>query len=187
MNVSVDEARKALAIADEVRARTRKAIRLGGGAYFLVLWGAIWFVGFLGSQFMPGRQAGLLWVVLDILGFGGSIYLTTRLGRRVRDPESWKVGALWIALVGYGALWIWLAAPASSVQIGVLLVSFAMFGYVVMGLWLDLAFLWIGLLATALAVVAYLFFPQFLGLWMSLLGGGTLLGSGLYILRRWGP
>ena len=90
-----------------------------------------------------------------------------------------------VLLFCYGVLWIWIARPTSGLEIGVFASTIAMFGYVVLGLWIDLIFLWIGLGVTVLTVGGYLFLPEVFDLWMGVLGGGTLFLSGVYIHRSW--
>ncbi len=185
MNVSPDEAREALAAVDGVRRRTRAAIRLGGGGQIMMVWGAVWFFGYLASQFLEGRAVGLAWGVLDLAGLAGTALVVGWVSRRVHDPMGWRIGLFWLLLFAYAAVWLALARPADGSLIGLLIATMAMFGYVVMGLWIDLRFLWVGLAVTALALAGYLLTPAWFGLWMAFLGGGVLFGSGLYVLRGW--
>ena len=60
-----------------------------------------------------------------------------------------------------------------------------MFGYVVLGLWIDTIFLWIGLGVSALAVIGYVATPDLFYVWMAVLGGGALFASGVRIQRTW--
>ena len=81
--------------------------------------------------------------------------------------------------------------PWNGDQIGVFLVTLVMFAYLVMGLWLEVPFLTgLGLAVTALAAGGYFasmfFFPGYLSLWMAVTGGGALLSSGIYLVRKWG-
>ena len=59
------------------------------------------------------------------------------------------------------------------------------FGYVFVGLWLSPVLLWSGLALTALAILGWLLMPAYLGYWMAFLGGGGLIGLGIYILSAW--
>lgn len=185
MRVSAPEAREALAAVHAVQARTRRALSLAGGGEILMIWGLVWLVGYLTSHFASWQQAGRVWMVADLLGIAGTIAVAIRMAPAGRDPLGPRIGALWLTLILFGALWIWVAAPTTGAQVGFLLATFAMFGYVVMGLWLDLSFLTVGLVVTAVATVGYVWFQPDFNLWMALLGGGALLGSGLYIRRRW--
>ncbi len=54
-----------------------------------------------------------------------------------------------------------------------------------MGIWFSRDLVVIGLATTILALVGFLAVPHLFNLWMAFLGGGTLIGSGLYIRQRW--
>ena len=62
-----------------------------------------------------------------------------------------------------------------------------MFMYVVMGLWAGRLLFWLGVVMTLLIVSGFFLFylqPAF-WLWLAVLGGGTLAGTGLYIRKAW--
>lgn len=185
MNVGRDEARQALAAIEAVQAHTRRSIHRAGGGAILVTWGAVWLVGWLCSQFVTGPLVGLLWMALDVAGIAGTLLVVRRVARRVHDPLGPRIGALWLALMIFIVLMLWIAAPIEPLQVGALIALAVMFGYAVMGLWLDRVFLWIAVAVTAIILVGYLALPAWFGLWMAIAGGGALAGSGLYIQRGW--
>lgn len=185
MNVSPEEAREALEAVRQVEERARRAIGLAGGGPILMIWGVVWLVGFLGSQLLPLPQAGWLWMGLDLAGLAATLWVVSRLQRRVIDPLGPRIGLLWLFLFGFGALWVWIAQPADGREIGLLVSTIAMFGYIVLGLWIDTIFLWIGLGVSALAVLGYVAAPDLFYVWMAVLGGGALFASGVRIQRDW--
>ncbi len=184
MKVSREEAQQSLEAIQQVSAQMRRTV--ASGADYLILWGSIWFVGFLGNHFSPGATSGLLWLVLTLMGGFGSYMLGRRTGRRVRTRSGLRLALFWLALTSYSLLWIWIARPSDQNQLSLLIVTFAMFGYVVMGLWIGRTVAWIGLGVTALALVGYLLTPTIFNLWMAVLGGGTLMCSGIFVRRAWG-
>lgn len=185
MNISRDEALEALEAIREVEQRTRRSINLAGGGPIMMIWGVVWLIGFLGGAALGSEQQGALWGIVDSLGLVATLVVVGRLARRVRDPVGPRLGLLWLFLIGYGALWIWIAHPLTDQEIGVMAATIAMFGYVVLGLWLDRLFMWIGLAVTALTLAGYLLVPEWFDIWMGILGGGALLSSGAYIQLRW--
>jgi hypothetical protein len=60
-----------------------------------------------------------------------------------------------------------------------------MFAYVVTGLWLEHFMVWLGLVVTALTVIGLFLLPSYFYIWMAVVGGGTLAGTGLFIRNRW--
>ena len=69
---------------------------------------------------------------------------------------------------------MWIAQPTSGEQASTLVVTFIMFSYVVVGLWMERVLLWVGLLTTAMTLIGYFVFPGYYNLWMAFLGGGHL-------------
>ena len=127
----------------------------------------------------------------ESLGAVASVLIGIRLSRRspVRAPENrklaWRIFWFWVLLFAY--VWLWmLFGQWTGLRLGAFLCTAIMFAYVVMGLWLDaMVLFWTGLAVTCMAVFAYFVLPAYFTLWMGLTGGGTLLGTGLYIRRYW--
>lgn len=185
MEITREEAERALADIHQAMAQARRTIAYGGAPYYMMLWGVIWFLGYLGGQFLPGPQSGIAWLVLDLFGVVASIWIGYRLSTRVRTPMGPRLGLLWLAMLVYGVLIVWIANPTSSNQLDLLISLVAMLGYVMSGIWIGARLSWVGLLVTALAVLGYFLLPAFFSLWMAVLGGGLIFGSGLYIQRTW--
>jgi hypothetical protein len=45
--------------------------------------------------------------------------------------------------------------------------------------------IWIGLAVTGLAVLGLFLVPNWFWIWMAVMGGGTLVGTGLLVRNRW--
>ena len=77
MNISPDEAERALSDIQAIMKKNRRIISSSGTYQFLILWGVIWLFGFLSSQFIHSQIVGYIWMGLDILGgiFSAIIYL----------------------------------------------------------------------------------------------------------------
>jgi hypothetical protein len=185
MNLTHDEAQEALSAIQQVTIQTRKAIAHGSSPYHMILWGTIWFLGFLLTHIFPSEYQGWIWIALTTPGIILSAFLGIRAGRRVRTPGGTKIAYLWLAVLGYCSINFWIAQPTSYKQVSLLIVLFMMFGYVMMGIWVEKAATYIGLLVTGLALLGYFLSPSLFNLWMAILGGGTLVVSGVYILHKW--
>ncbi len=71
-------------------------------------------------------------------------------------------------------------------QCNVFISTAGMFAYVVMGLWFNSRFMIIlGLALTGVTLVGFYLLTPYYCLWMAIMGGGTLLGTGMYIRVRW--
>jgi hypothetical protein len=185
MDISREEAEKSLQAIREVHSRIRTSIAAGSTPFHMILWGAIWFVGYLGNYFLDAETSGQIWTGLAIAGSIASGIMGYRLGSRYRLPGSERIWQIWIFAFLYIFLWIWVAWPLEMKQISMLLTLYVMFGFVLLGLWLERIITWVGLAVSALALIGYWLLPDFFYLWMAFLGGGTLFGSGIYILKKW--
>jgi hypothetical protein len=178
--MQTEEIRQALVLVDQTSQKVRRALLRDSFAPFAILWGTIWVVGFSTSALFPA-VAGILWIALDIVGLVASVVLGKQYSRRVLSPNGLRLFWSWIALVGYLGLVLFLARPLPPLRADMLLVIIIMAGYVIQGIWLWRGQLIIGLVITAVTLLGGWFLPDYYLWLMALLGGGTLLGTGLYL------
>jgi hypothetical protein len=155
------------------------------GGWIMVLWGAIWLVGFVGSQFLPDPFAGGIWLALNPLGIGITVWLSVRISRRAVQSNVWRTVLLWwFALPIFDGLVLWLFhLDLSRDLIALILLSISL-GYFQYGLLTDWRISIIGILIAVLTVGAFLLLPGYFYLVTGILGGGLLLVSGLWFLHR---
>jgi hypothetical protein len=189
MEITPNEAEESLAAIGSIKKKMRHAAATGGAHYFLILWGVIWFLGFLGSYFLGDRIAARVWMVLDILGGLASWGIGVSMSRRVRNASvsatSGRIALFWWSLFAYCALTVWIAWPLDSKQLAMFIVIFAMLGWIAMGFLLSYSLIKLALFVTALAFGSYYLLPDYFYLCMALLGGGAMIGSAVYIRFRW--
>ncbi len=191
MNVTPEEAQEALAAIQQTTVKTRRG--LAYYAYQQILWGLLWLVGFLVSQFVQPAMLNWVWIALPILGVIGSALMGISQGRRMRvTPDSRlafissRVGIFFGSLYGFGIVWFVIFQPLNSLQIALFWITLVMFGYIVAGAWLRISLLiGIGVGVTVMSLLGYYLLPGYFYLWSAVFAGGTLLGSGIYILLRW--
>ena len=194
-----DEARSSLEEIDRIMTQTRKTIGAGRAGPMIILWGAIWVVGFAGAQYFPDSVSHL-WTGLDIVGVAGSLLLGPWFRRSpVKTSGQWRTGVAWLVLFIYASLWIsllcpWellhrvgstLVVPVMNRRIAAFISTIPMFGYVIMGLWLDRFFIWLGALVTVATVIGFYFAGNQFYLWMAITGGGSLIVGGVFIRKFW--
>jgi hypothetical protein len=191
MGVTQDEARQSLELIERTVARTSKSVAAAYAGSLLILWGLIWTAGFA-AVYLLGSQGGYVFGVLDGLGVVGTIVLCRKWPIRdsLRGPGSLqlvrRIMIFWLILVAYAILWVLLLRPMTGMQLGALLVTAVMLGYAVVGLWTGSLFmLWLSLIVTGLTIFGFYVLPGHFNLWMAPLGGGALLGTGLYLRLRW--
>lgn len=189
MNISPTEAEEALAAIQVMIKKTRRIVSSSGGYIFMIIWGVIWLLGFLGSQFLPQEMAGYVWSGLDILGGGLSVILGIRMHRasiRASSGVSGKrIAFFWLLLFIFCCLFIAVAQPADGKQIAMYIILFCMTGWIAMGLLLSFISILPALVIILLAATGYFLLPGIFYLWMAILCGGGMIGLGLYIRYRW--
>jgi len=192
MEVTEQEARESLSLVQDTAARTHKVIAAGYASSLLILWGVVWIAGFTALHLAP-HQGGILFSLFDGVGLLGSLVIAWRAWPSHSSLRGAGVSRLarsiflfWLILFVYAGLWLLMLRPMVGMQVGALLVTVAMLGYIVTGLWTDSAFLiWLGLLVTALTLFGFYVIPDWFNLWMAPTGGGALLATGLYLRIRW--
>lgn len=189
MEISPDEAKEALAAIEVIVRKTRRSIATSGANDFLIVWGAIWLLGFLNSQFMPVEIAGNIWIVLDILGGIISAVIGIRMNRGVRNPETIhsgkRIALFWLLLFFFCFAASLVAWPLDGKQLAMFIILFVSIGWIAMGLLLSFASVWWGLALVVLSLIGYFVFPAIFYIWMAILGGGGMIALGLYIRSRW--
>ena len=177
-----NEVHESLEIIRQAREQTQNAVARAGTGYMFIIWGIVWLIGFLGSQFL-GEAQGYLWLALDVFGIVGTAVVVLKSSRQVRTGHGKRIGIFWLMIFIYGGLFYWITGPIEGNSYLLFITILVAFAYVVMGLWFSPPLLYIGLSITALAVVGWQFIPTYLGAWLALVGGGGLIASGIFILR----
>jgi hypothetical protein len=183
MNITPQEAQESLVTIDDIIGQTRRTIASGCSSTLLILWGAIWVVGYTGTQFFPAK-ALWFWGPLNFLGAAASWYFGSR-AKPIKGVMDIRIGLFWATLFAFSAVWIVLLAPSNPQRIGAYYGTIPMFAYVVGGLWFGRFFTWLGLTVTGLILAGVFLLPQWLNLWIGITGGGSLMVSGFYIRKYW--
>ncbi len=184
MNISPEDAQASLAAIQQTRAQMRKGAGVNG--YFLIIWGLVWFGGFLTNQFASTTVIGWTWGVLATAGWILSTILGISQGQKMRSSISPRISFFWLALCVFAALWFLIFWPFSERQGVLFFATVIMFGGVVSGILSRSASTIYGSLTiTVLALAGYYLVPTYFYLWVAVCCGLTMVGIGLYIRLRW--
>jgi len=186
--ISPHEAREALDPLEHTTRQMRRSLAHGGMPYFLIIWGVVWTLGYGATHFLGSAspKTGLVWTGLVLLGTLASSGVGAYLGKRVRSPQGGQIALFWLTWIVYSGLIVHFAHPRTGDQLSLLIALLAMMGYVISGLFYRSRFLaGLGVIVTGIMLVGYLLLPDYFNLWMALLGGGSLIAAGAYILRAW--
>jgi len=185
MNLSPQEAARALAEIEQTRATMRQAIRDHRGHYHLWIWGAAWIAMPLYAQFVGdahARQLGLLCLPAGLL----SALVGRAQSRQIRLPANTRFLGVIAALVCFALIFpLVLGAQPALRPLYAYTCLVVMQAYVVAGLWTDSYLLWTGIVISALILIGLFVFPAIFWIWMAVFGGGSLVATGFYVRHSW--
>jgi hypothetical protein len=185
MDISPTEAQQTLASIRETEDRMRKAMNASGGGYQMLIWGAIMLVGYTLNQFADHLSVTAVagtWIVLSVLGNLASVMISIRMARKFHSPLGARIGAMLPIFLLFGIVGAFFVHPAGPREINLLIYLLVMLWLAMMGLWVKLSMLWISLLFTGLMLFGYMVLPDYFFLWLAIVGGGAMIGSGLLLI-----
>ncbi len=191
MNVSQEEAQASLSAVRDATVRTQRAIASAYANPLLILWGMLWIIAFTAAHFYLSYAFHIFTAMAAVGGVGTAVICLVFHSKGPIQETSgpklgWRIAVFWILLCVYIPIWLFLLAPFSGLQCNAFICTAAMFAYIVMGLWFDSRFMIVlGLALTAATLVGFYILRDYYCLWMAFVGGGALLGTGLYIRLRW--
>jgi hypothetical protein len=186
MNIDPAEAEKALASIRDTETQMNRALSASGGAYQIIIWGLFMAIGYTLNQFsdrLPLAVVVGVWVTITILANAICWTIGFRRARKFHNPYGARLGFLWIVFLLFAALGAFFVHPDGPREINLLAYLVVMLWLAVMGLWVDLRLLWISLAFTGLMLFGYFVLTDYFFLWLAIVGGGSMIGSGLLLLR----
>jgi hypothetical protein len=188
MNITPEEAQAALNDIQDASTKARNVANTW--AYYTLLWGVLWTIGFIATQFQP-QLAIWIWIVMVCIGMVGSAILGFIQGGRMRPaPGSHaafvnsRIGIFFGVLYAFAILWL-IIFPLTSLQIGMLWITVVMFGSIIAGVWLrEPLSIGMGVGITLMSVVGYYLLPHYFWLWAAIFAGLPLIGVSIYYLRQ---
>jgi len=182
MTISRTEAEDALSEIERTAGRTQVLRGYQVGGPILMLWGAIWVVGYVAMGLLPGRQWGLVWLPLDVIGIVGSIAMSAKARGGAKGAGRWRTlaGIVTIAAFCGAVLAIFQpTTPQPYLAFPGLLVG-VIYSLVGVGRMMT-RYLWIGGAVFVATLVGFFWFPMWLAYWMAAAGGGGLILGGLWM------
>jgi hypothetical protein len=185
MPISTQEAAESLQ--DIARTQHRSSVLRGYeyGAPHFILWGLIWLIGYGISDLQPAL-ANPAWLALDVAGMIGSFLI----GRATANSKGGtakgygvRFAALGITAFAFIAATYYIMRPHDAAQFGAFPALFVALIYSVVGVWRGSRWAIAGAAVGVCTVAGYAFFREHFMLWMALVGGGTLILTGLWLRR----
>ena len=186
MNITPDEARIALHDIEQGTAKARTIYN--GWAYYLLLWGLVWTIGFLATQ-VQIHLVGWIWGTMVGIGMVGSGVLGFLQSRRTRVVPgtrsayiSSRLGIFYGVLYAFAILWL-IVFPFTAVQIGLFWIMIVAFGSIIAGIWMnERVSIGLGIGMTVMAVLGYFLVPHYFWLWSAVFAGLPLVCVSVYYL-----
>ena len=190
MNISPDEAAKALQEIETSREAMRRAIRTHRGHVYLWIWGGAWVaMSLVNWAYDQGALRANFWI--SGAGLVATLLIGYVQGRQIRSKVDRRFIGVCATLLMFGYfVWPLLLGDLRSYDFHSYKAAYAYFTvlwmqlYTVAGIWFANFWFWIGLAVTALTVATLLLLPALF--WaVTLLLGLVLLGSGFYVRYGW--
>ena len=185
MDISPSEAEKTLDSIRETEDQMRKAMNASGGGYQMLVWGVIMLIGYTLNQFADHLTTAIVagtWIVLSVIGNAVSVVMSIRMARKFHSPLGARIGAMLPIFILFGVVGAFFVHPTGPREINLLIYLLVMLWLAMVGLWGNISVLWISLIFTGLMLSGYAVLPDYFFLWLAIVGGGAMIGSGLFLL-----
>lgn len=184
MSISKDDAARALGEIDEARGRLRQATAYGHASPHLIVWGLVWLVADLVTQFAP--DFGLTWAVCATAGAIASIVIGVRAGAKGGPDEAglgWRQGATWVLVLAMVASLFFVVPVTSGREVHSVFGLVFGFIYMIVGLWVGWRMVALGAALVVFTLVGFYAVRDWYPLFMGVVAGGALILGGAWLRR----
>jgi hypothetical protein len=181
MALTSKEAAETLFEIERTTRRSTAVFRYRESSPHFFIWAAAWAVGYVGTYVSP-QHAGWIWLAVIGLGMTGSLLVGVRSDPKflVSRSNGWRVMGVFAFIQGFITS-VMLVMHGQGWEVGVLIPLLIGAMYAAIGLWAGLRYVIAGAAVMVLTLVGFFFVPQYLCLWMAVVGGGVLLLSGIWM------
>jgi len=187
MSLTPDQAAQSLAEVESTQQRSRQAIGYSHSSPFLLVVGLFWLACYGATQFWP-QHTGLIW------GWGCAVFGAAMIGLMLRTRRARldargrainrNIGIMFgiivpvFAIATVAVMW-----PVGGLRIGAFVPLLYASIYTGMGLWMGPRYVVVGVAVFIGTLVGYYFLKEYFSLWMAVIGGGSMLLTGLWLRR----
>jgi hypothetical protein len=181
MMISKQEARAALTEAETAARRSREIYGYSRSAPYCFIWGAAWFLGYMGQAVLSGAQSAWTWPIA-LLGGAGACALVG-LSQKRRDARP--MGRVWLLFVVIYAFSFSLFAVfrPTGLEIGAYWPLLCAALYAGVGLWGGIRYVIVGAALAVLTLFGFFALRDQFYVVMAIAGGGSLVLTGLWLRR----
>jgi uncharacterized membrane protein YjgN (DUF898 family) len=182
MGLSPQDALAALNDVEAADARARASQANRAGAPYLLIWGAVWVVGYVLSGLLPGKLIGPTWLGVSLVGVVAMGLLPRRTGADAKD-RGLAMTICYLAIFAFIGATYWVMRPTQGDQYMVYPALMVGLIYTLMGSLRRTRIMWIGAAVFVLSLIGYAFLRPVLPFWLAAVGGGGLILGGLWLRR----
>jgi len=195
MTLSPGEAADALRDIAATETHSRQLYGYREASPHLLIWGILWAVGYGLAAALP-RYGSAIWAAVVTTGFLAGYATAFRAAirrgtpaerpvvetrRRAASRLNWTYSGIAFIAALFIAATLAVMSPVSGRQIDAFIPLVVAAGYAVLGLWLGLRFIVIGIALAVLTLGGFFLLPAYFGVWMAAFGGGALVLGGLWL------
>jgi hypothetical protein len=184
MSISPADAESALRDVRNTESRVRGTIAYHRASPHLILWGAIWIIGYTSNGLLP-EWGGLVWLPLIALGAVGSVVLGMQARRRPQDiarpGETLSMIGASLTIAGFFFAAYSIFRPQDALPKLAFPALVTGLVYAVVGMLGMPRMVVIGAAMIALTFIGFQLFAAYLPFWIAAVGGGGLIVSGLWL------
>jgi hypothetical protein len=125
---------------------------------------------------------GWWWMGLGLMGAVISVVIGRNQNAR-RAGASWRMDALFLIVWLFSAALFAMLHPSNGLQVGAYFPLLFAAIYAAIGLWMGLRYILVGVFMAVATLAAYFYLRDYFFHWMALVGGGSLLLTGLWMRR----
>jgi hypothetical protein len=182
MPLTSKEAAESLAQAEQARRRSAQIYSYSRSAPHLIMWGAIWVVGYSLTDLFPHRS-GWIWLVLMLIGVIGGAIIAHQCPRREHGPLAWRMFAVAAVAVFFVFATYTIMSPVHGVAAATFPALLTGSLYTAIGLWAGLRYVIAGIVVLAATMGGYFFLQEHILLWMAFVGGGSMMLAGFWFRK----
>ena len=187
MTLDKAQAAQALADIDQSQRYSSSLYSYGRAAPYLIIAGAMWLIADLLTQFSPVDKS-LIWPVVSLVGTGASIvfaFTQTRPGSSSQPGAKrglfWKFMVVWLAVFAFMVATFTIYGLDDGRQQHSFIGVFFGCTYVAVGVFMGWRMVAIGVALAVLSMVGFFEVHDYYLAYMGLVGGGSLILSGLWL------
>ena len=166
--------------------RVRQLVQYDVSSRILIVWGLLWATGY-GFEYLQAAPAGFVWLVVDAIGLlGTAVVVFLKKMRGTVDVRDGRLAVAFVSLLACGVIWSVLPGSINQRQMDPFWPTLVMSAYILGGFWRGRSFIVLGISLTALILIGYFALGAWFELWMTIVGGGLILGE-LWLRRRGEP